>query len=71
MRARHERIAGSLDDDVLQIPIDELEDEVDDLDPDRCYVVQCVSGLYSRQAVRELTDAGVHEVYNLAGGVGR
>ncbi len=51
------------------IPVDELRDSIDLLDPDKPVYVMCQSGLRSYIAARMLSQYGF-EVYNLAGGYG-
>ncbi len=46
-----------------------FESEISSLDKDATYAVYCRSGNRSGQAVKVMHDAGLHNVYNLNGGV--
>ena len=50
-----------------QIPLDELRDRLDELDPSRPTIVLCHSGLRSYIGTRILAQHGFTEVYNLSG----
>jgi rhodanese-related sulfurtransferase/rubrerythrin len=50
------------------IPINELRDRVDELDPDKMTIVYCAIGGRSRAGATILTGEGFREVYNLKGG---
>jgi sulfur-carrier protein adenylyltransferase/sulfurtransferase len=51
------------------IPLGELQDRLDELDPSRERVVYCRSGKRSRTAVAQLRAAGFEHVWNLEGGL--
>ena len=51
------------------IPLGELRQRVNELDPSREIVVQCRSGARSQQAAEFLQQAGFKKVQNLAGGI--
>jgi len=46
-----------------------FENEISSLDKNATYAVYCRSGNRSGQAVKVMHDAGIHNVYNLNGGV--
>ncbi len=52
-----------------RIPMGELLERLDELDPDAPLVVYCRSGSRSAWAVRQLQGRGFEEVWNLEGGV--
>ncbi|AQS52616.1 Coenzyme A disulfide reductase [Jeotgalibaca dankookensis] len=52
--------------DALNIPLNELRDRMDELDPEQAYIVSCHSGLRSYIAERQLKQAGFN-VENLDG----
>jgi rhodanese-related sulfurtransferase len=54
-------------DDVINIPLDELRDRLDELDPSKPTIVACRSGLRSYVGTRVLKQHGFAEVYNLSG----
>lgn len=51
------------------IPLNELTDRLEELNPSREIVVHCKSGGRSAKAVRQLQAAGFLRVYNLEGGI--
>lgn len=51
------------------IPLGELEDRMNELDPADEIVLQCRSGGRSARALRTLQDAGFSKLYNLKGGI--
>ena len=51
----------------VAIPLDELRERLDELDPDRPTVTSCASGLRSYVAARILMQRGFADVYDLAG----
>lgn len=53
----------------LRIPVGELLDRADELDPEENLVVYCRSGARSGWAVRQLMSRGYGKVWNLKGGV--
>jgi NADPH-dependent 2,4-dienoyl-CoA reductase/sulfur reductase-like enzyme/rhodanese-related sulfurtransferase len=53
----------------VHIPVDELRQRLDELDPARATVVTCASGLRSYVACRLLMQHGFTDVFNLSGGV--
>ena len=54
-------------DDVIAIPLDQLRDRLDELDPSLPTIVACRSGLRSYLGTRILKQHGFNEVYNLSG----
>ena len=58
------RIAGS-----TLLPMGQVQQHLDDLDPGRETVVICHHGIRSRVVARQLESAGFDRVINLAGGV--
>ena len=52
---------------IINIPLDELRDRLDELDPSKPTVVACRSGLRSYLGTRLLKQNGFDEVYNLSG----
>ena len=70
VRQPHEReIADLPESGQLRIPLDELPDRVDELDPDVNLVIYCRSGARSGQAAEFLSARGFAHVYNLVGGI--
>ena len=67
-RTRYEYKNGHVE-GFKNIPVDELRDSIDLLDPDKPVYVMCQSGLRSYIAVRMLSQYGF-DAYNLAGGYG-
>jgi rhodanese-related sulfurtransferase len=55
--------------DPIHIPVDQLRQRLDELDPTRPTVVTCASGLRSYVACRLLMQNGFTDVSNLTGGV--
>lgn len=53
----------------VNIPLDQLEQRVDELDPERRVVLLCRSGNRSGTAARFLADRGFGDVVNLTGGM--
>lgn len=51
------------------IPMDALDDGVDEIPGDRAVILQCRSGARSAEACAQLLQAGFEEVYNLEGGI--
>ena len=54
-------------DQIINIPLDQLRDRLEELDPSLPTVVACRSGLRSYVATRILKQHGFDEVYNLSG----
>lgn len=54
-------------DQIVNIPLDQLRDRLDELDPARPTIVACRSGLRSYVGTRVLKQHGFSEVYNLSG----
>jgi rhodanese-related sulfurtransferase len=54
-------------DQIVNIPLDQLRDRLDELDPSRPTIVACRSGLRSYVGTRVLKQRGFGEVYNLSG----
>lgn len=68
VRQPDEVVDGMLD-GAVNIPLGQLADRLDELDPDRRTVVVCRSGARSSTAARLLVGAGFGDVVNLAGGM--
>jgi rhodanese-related sulfurtransferase len=68
VRQPDELAAGALP-AAVNIPLGELAERVDELDPDRRVVVVCRSGGRSTKASEFLTETGFSDVVNLAGGM--
>ena len=51
------------------IPLGELPDRIDELDPAASYVVHCKMGGRSANAVAQMQQAGFRDVVNLEGGI--
>ncbi len=51
------------------IPLGDLDSELDSLDKNKTYIMQCKSGGRSARATQQLLDAGFSNVSNLAGGI--
>jgi rhodanese-related sulfurtransferase/rubrerythrin len=51
------------------IPLSQLEDNLEQLDPEKPTIVHCAIGGRSRIAASKLADNGFKEVYNLSGGI--
>lgn len=58
------RIEGS-----VLIPLHELQDRLDELDPSRAHVVYCHIGIRSLSGAVLLERAGFEQVWSLAGGI--
>ena len=54
----------------INLPLDELRQRLDELDPRKPVYVMCQSGLRSYIAARILMNSGFGEVYNFSGGFG-
>ncbi|BAN04351.1 rhodanese-like domain-containing protein [Ilumatobacter coccineus] len=68
VREPDEYAGGSID-GAVNIPLSELADRLDELDPARRTVLLCRSGQRSERAARFLTDSGFSTVINLSGGM--
>ncbi len=55
--------------DSLHIPMDELRERIEELSPDRTYVILCHHGNRSLQVAAFLQSRGFSKVINLAGGI--
>lgn len=55
--------------DSVHIPMDDLRDRLDELDPKQVYVVVCHHGNRSRQVATFMQSHGFPNVINLAGGI--
>ncbi|MGH8378912.1 MAG: rhodanese-like domain-containing protein [Gammaproteobacteria bacterium] len=55
--------------DCLHIPMDEIRERMDELDPENTYVVLCHHGNRSLQVATFLQSRGFSKVINLAGGI--
>lgn len=70
VREPHEReIADLPESGQFRIPLGELPDRLDELDPEVHLVVYCRSGARSGQAAEFLSAHGFERVYNLVGGL--
>tara|TARA_A100001015_G_C15003388_1_gene719574 strand:+ start:911 stop:2026 length:1116 start_codon:yes stop_codon:yes gene_type:complete len=67
VRESHERDICHIDGD--HIPLQDLDDHLDGLDPSKEYVIHCKVGGRSARAVEVMQNAGFNHVYNLAGGI--
>ena len=65
---RSDEVAKGAIPGALHIPLDELRDRAEELNPDLQYVVYCRSGLRSYVACRMLDGLGFKQVQNLSGG---
>jgi len=52
-----------------RIPVDEIGERAEELDPEANLVFYCRSGARSERAARELRERGFQNVFNLQGGV--
>ena len=53
----------------LHIPMDDLRDRLDELDPEQTYVIVCHHGNRSQVVAAFLQARGFNQVINLAGGI--
>jgi sulfur-carrier protein adenylyltransferase/sulfurtransferase len=53
----------------LRIPIREVAERMEELDPDAEWVVYCRTGMRSRWVIGQLQGMGFERIHNLAGGV--
>ena len=53
----------------IKIPLGELEDHIDSLNPDSYYIIHCKMGGRSAQACQQLESHGFKHVSNLDGGI--
>jgi len=53
----------------INIPVEELEQRLDELDKERGILVYCRSGFRSEQACEMLIEGGFRKVYNMEGGI--
>lgn len=68
VREPHEFAGGSVT-GAVNIPLNQLPERLDELDPGRPVALLCRSGNRSRQAAAHLSERGFTDVINLAGGV--
>ncbi len=68
VRTREEVASGSIPQAIL-IPLDELRECLDKLNPEKETVVYCKVGLRGYLAARILEQSGFHHVFNLTGGL--
>lgn len=61
-----ERIAGSV---LLDFYADDFEDELDELDKSKTYLVYCRSGNRSSQSMTIMEDLGFIKIYDMGGGI--
>jgi pyruvate/2-oxoglutarate dehydrogenase complex dihydrolipoamide dehydrogenase (E3) component/rhodanese-related sulfurtransferase len=54
--------------DAVNIPLDELRNRLDELDPNQKYIVYCAKGLRGYLAATILNHHGITQVYNMDGG---
>jgi adenylyltransferase/sulfurtransferase len=70
VRQPHEWLIGNLEQyGATLIPLAELPERMDELDPDAEMVIYCRSGRRSAEAVAQLKAAGFSRAWNLTGGV--
>lgn len=55
--------------DAVHIPMRTIPGRVDELDPERTYVVMCHSGVRSLRVATYLAASGFTRLFNLAGGI--
>ncbi len=67
VRTSAEYLEGSIP-GAINIPLDELREKLDELDPDKEIVVYCQVGLRGYLAQRILIQNGFNSVFNLSGG---
>ena len=67
VRSMRERLSGHLGG--LHIPLDQLQRQWEQLDPQKTWVVYCHSGIRSATATQWMLERGFKEVYNLKGGI--
>ena len=70
VREAHELEISKLE-NVIHIPLGELESRLDEIDSNKPTVVICRSGGRSAKGAEILTDNGVDEAYNLVGGMNK
>ncbi|WP_409254008.1 rhodanese-like domain-containing protein [Bacillus sp. SCS-153A] len=68
VRTKEERAAGYIQESV-SIPLDELENRMDDLDKNKTYIVVCQTGSKSPQAAALMINNGFTEVSYLKSGM--
>ena len=68
VREDHEYIEGHIPDAIL-LPLGQLEDNYQRLDPDSVIVLVCRSGRRSAEGAKFLSEQGYTKVYNLLGGM--
>lgn len=68
VREPHEFAYARIDHSVL-IPLGQIPERIDDLDPDREIVVICHHGIRSQQAAMYLAHSGFARIFNLTGGI--
>jgi rhodanese-related sulfurtransferase len=54
----------------IMLPLGRLQSKLKGLDPGKSYVMVCLSGSRSRQACSLMTQSGIENISNLAGGMG-
>jgi len=64
-----DEVASGTIDGAVNIPLGDLPNRLDDLEPTRRVVVLCRSGARSRKAAELLSAAGFGDVVNLEGGM--
>jgi len=64
-----DEVAGGTLPGAVNIPLDQLEDRVGEVDPDRRVVLLCRSGNRSGTAAQFLASQGYGDLVNLAGGM--
>ena len=69
VRDPHELSESRLPDEIVNVPLGELDRDVARLDPETSYVVVCRVGGRSAQATAFLLEQGFTDVRNLAGGM--
>lgn len=68
VRTDSEYAAGHIPNSIL-VPVQELSERLDELDPSASYLIVCRSGNRSAQASELLIEKGFKNIYNMKGGM--
>jgi len=68
VRTEGEYVEGHIE-GAINIPLEELEQRLDELDKERGILVYCRSGVRSERACEMLIEGGFRKVYNMEGGI--
>jgi len=68
VRTEEEYAKGHIE-GAINIPLEELEQRLDELDRERAILVYCWSGVRSERACEMLIESGFRKVYNMEGGI--